>query len=39
MLGPVIEITFEGVDKPQILLHILNENDEYFHIMYIVSWY
>jgi len=34
-----IEITFEGVNEPQILLHILTENDEYFHLMYIKSWY
>ena len=34
-----IEITSEGVDEPQILLHILKENNEYFHLMYIKSWY
>ena len=28
-----IEITFEGVDEPQVFLHILKENDEYFHIL------
>ena len=41
MLRSMIEtkITFEGVDEPKIFLHILKENDEYFQIIYIVSWY
>jgi len=41
VLGPVmgIEITFEGVSGPRILLHILAENDEYFRLVCIKSWY
>jgi len=33
-----MEMAFEGVNEPQVLLHVLTENDECFHLMYIKSW-
>jgi len=40
VLGPVVEVgmTFEGVNEPQMLLHVLAENDECFRLVYIESW-